>query len=93
MYYKDRWYRRREPVRLIDFLVDWLADVEDDEELEKSRLPKAMTEPQTSERLKIADPASMAIIIVAIDSIVSELDDNALTIHVYRRYHIHKILN
>lgn len=44
-----------------------------------------MTEPQTSERLKIADPASMAIIIVAIDSIVSELDDNALTIHVYRR--------
>lgn len=37
-----------------------------------------MMEPQTSERLKIADPASIAIPIAAMDSIVSELDVIAL---------------
>lgn len=52
---------------------------EEDEELERSRLPKATMEPQTSERLKIADPASIAIAIAAMDSVVSELDVMALT--------------
>jgi len=51
---------------------------EEGEELEKSQLPKATMEPQTSERLKIADPASMAIAIVATDSVLSELADIAL---------------
>lgn len=37
-------------------------------------LPKMMTDPQTMVRLKMVDPASIAMIIAAIDSSVSESD-------------------